>query len=336
MTVNSTEATISYNGAGSPGPLAIPFYFLDDSHIVAVKTVDDVATTLVLGVDYTLTGEGDEEGGSLLLDADLETGEVVDISLNVPYDQQSTYNRNDPFPAATTERALDKLTMICKQLRDIFAVLRGEFDAVNITEINASIDALESDVGTLQGQVTTLIADLDTLEANQDLPHLDGYAYALDVEVPEGSVLVYSKSDNPADPGALGASYMPVPHSYAPADGDIASISASFYRTPARHINSGAGTLAIVISIDDWAIGVEHQFVQQSTGKITIQIGDADPVTYVQVYDEARGTVGLGTYNGIDEGFTPVVRSNGVGARFSIVRTTESYFHAMGHLEVIP
>jgi hypothetical protein len=168
MTVNANPATVSYNGADSPGPFAIPFYFLADSHVVVTKTVDGVATT-VPDTDYTLTGAGDEAGGSLLLDDDLATGESIDIDLVPTFDQQSEYGRNDPFPAEVTERALDKLTMLSKYLRGLLAALRADFDAVDLTEINSRLDSLESSDQAQDDAIAIIESTLSGLQAANDL-----------------------------------------------------------------------------------------------------------------------------------------------------------------------
>ncbi len=172
MTVNASPATISYDGAGSPGPFAIPFYFLQDTHIFATKD----GSLLSLNIDYTLDGAGDMSGGSLLLDTDLIVGETLLINLVVPIDQQSTFPRNGPFPAATVEHALDKLTMICKMLRDLLAVLRADMDG-----FEAQITALESDVSVLSDAVDALTANLTAI--NNHLTSLDVAVAQLDAEI---------------------------------------------------------------------------------------------------------------------------------------------------------
>lgn len=135
MTVPASYAAISYNGSGSTGPFAITWPFIADSHVVVKKTVAAVESTLVLDDDYTLTGANTDEGGELTLDVALETGETIEITRSVPVSQLVDYLRNDPFPAQTTERGLDKLTMICQELA-------AEIEVLQENEGNIDLDVL--------------------------------------------------------------------------------------------------------------------------------------------------------------------------------------------------
>lgn len=116
MTIEDVTPTITYTGSGTTGPFAIPFYFLADSDIVVVITDEDDVETTLDDDDYTLTGAGDEDGGSLTLDDVLHNPSTVTISRATEREQPSNWGRNDPFPAVATETALDRLTMIAQEL----------------------------------------------------------------------------------------------------------------------------------------------------------------------------------------------------------------------------
>ncbi|WP_081075449.1 glycosyl hydrolase family 28-related protein [Burkholderia stagnalis] len=116
MTVTSSNQDVSYSTDGSTTTFPIPFYFLQDGDI----TVDKIdgnggLITLVLGSDYTLTGAGLPEGGSLKTLSVIPVGFTLHVSRVVPVTQETVYQQNDAFPAKTTEKALDKLTMIAQQ-----------------------------------------------------------------------------------------------------------------------------------------------------------------------------------------------------------------------------
>ena len=68
MTVASDVARVDYNGAGHNGPFTIPFYFINDSDILVIKTEisTGAAVTLALTTDYVLTGAGNPAGGTLV------------------------------------------------------------------------------------------------------------------------------------------------------------------------------------------------------------------------------------------------------------------------------
>lgn len=122
MTVSSQTAKVSYAGNGSTKTFAVPFYFLADSHLlVSKRAADGTETTFVLTTNYTVSGAGDPSGGSITLTSGTSapaSGQTVTISRNVPLTQETDYQANDPFPAESHERALDKMTMEIQQLNE--------------------------------------------------------------------------------------------------------------------------------------------------------------------------------------------------------------------------
>lgn len=116
MTVTSTTSRVSYTGNGATTTFSVPFYFLANSHLL-VQVIDTygVVSTLVLNTNYTVTGAGVSSGGSITCTTAPAYGSTVVITRNVPATQETDYQANDPFPAATHEAALDKLTMLVQQ-----------------------------------------------------------------------------------------------------------------------------------------------------------------------------------------------------------------------------
>jgi len=122
MTVSSQNAKVSYAGNGSTKTFAVSFYFLADAHLrVSKRTADGTETTLALTTNYTVSGAGNPSGGSITLTSSTAapaSGETITVSRNVPLTQETDYQANDPFPAESHERALDKLTMEVQQLNE--------------------------------------------------------------------------------------------------------------------------------------------------------------------------------------------------------------------------
>ncbi|WP_261524457.1 hypothetical protein [Burkholderia multivorans] len=116
MTVTTDVQSIVYDTDGSTTDFPIPFYFLRDTDITA-ELVDANAnlTELNLGTDFTVTGSGQPGGGDLIATSAFASGYKLHIYRVVPVTQESQYQQNDPFPAKTTEKALDKLTMLVQQ-----------------------------------------------------------------------------------------------------------------------------------------------------------------------------------------------------------------------------
>jgi parallel beta-helix repeat protein len=118
LTVSTTTSRADYNGNGTTTAFAVPFYFLDNSHLTVLRTQisTGVITTLALTTDYTVTGAGVPAGGTVTCLVAPTAGQKISILRNVPLTQLNTYVPNDPFPAASHEQALDKLTMEVQQL----------------------------------------------------------------------------------------------------------------------------------------------------------------------------------------------------------------------------
>src|SRR5690348_9685520 len=117
MTVPSATSSVTYDGNGSTQDFSVPFYFLDDTHLVVQIVTNGVAATKTLTADYTVTGAGNQAGGSVHMLAAPATGTQVFIYRSVPLTQLADFVENTPFPAATQERALDQLTMADQQLQ---------------------------------------------------------------------------------------------------------------------------------------------------------------------------------------------------------------------------
>ncbi len=119
MTISTTASRISYNGNGVTTVFSIPFRFLANGDIVVVSVSSTgVETTNILTTNYTLSGAGDDAGGSVTMLVAPAPGTRLIIYRDTEIVQDTDYISGDPFPAETHERALDRLTMICQELQD--------------------------------------------------------------------------------------------------------------------------------------------------------------------------------------------------------------------------
>lgn len=123
MTVVTTTSRADYTGNGVTTAFTVPFYFLDNTHLSVLKTViaTGVSTTQILGSNYTVTGAGVPAGGTVTMTVAPTALEKISILRSVPLTQDTDYVENDPFPAASHERALDKLTMEIQQVTENLA-----------------------------------------------------------------------------------------------------------------------------------------------------------------------------------------------------------------------
>lgn len=126
MTVSSQLTRVDYLGNGVVVVFQVPFRFLENSHLQVFRTViaTNSATLLTLdspGADgYSVAGNGAPNGGSItVVTPPANLTERITILRRVPRTQLTDYIPNDPFPAESHERALDKLTMAAQELGEV-------------------------------------------------------------------------------------------------------------------------------------------------------------------------------------------------------------------------
>lgn len=120
MTISTTTSKVGYNGNGVTTVFSVPFLFLANADLtVVLLSSAGVETTLTLSTHYTVTGAGNDSGGTLTMVTPPAVGERLTILREVALTQETDYISGDPFPAETHERALDRLTMIAQQLTEV-------------------------------------------------------------------------------------------------------------------------------------------------------------------------------------------------------------------------
>jgi len=129
MTITSELSRVVYATDGVTDTFSVPFRFLAASHLRVIELRNDVPTLLTLGLHYSVAGVNQPTGGSVTLNTAPGAGGQLAIVRVVPLTQETAYPKNDPFPEAAHERALDKLTMIAQQLDSEIA------RAVNLAQV---------------------------------------------------------------------------------------------------------------------------------------------------------------------------------------------------------
>jgi len=183
MTVQTETSRVSYTGAGTTGPFTIPFYFLANADIRVVKqTISTGAETeLALTTDFTLTGAGEAAGGELTLVASLSSDYKLVIFRDPEILQETAYPRNDPFPAESHERAIDRLTMIAQRQSDLLgrAIRLSEGDVSGASMVlPAKVDRVSKTLGfDSTGAVTVYDPDSAvTAAGNVTFSHAETYS----------------------------------------------------------------------------------------------------------------------------------------------------------------
>lgn len=117
MSVQNSTARITYVLTATSESLSVPFYFLDETHLKVwrIPVNGSQPSVLTLNSDYSVTGAGNINGGSLAVTG-MAVGDSILILRNVDLTQQTRYFEGGRLSGATLERNVDKLTMIDQQL----------------------------------------------------------------------------------------------------------------------------------------------------------------------------------------------------------------------------
>lgn len=113
MTISATTSLWVYNGDDGTTQFAYDNKIFNTSDLDVY--VDDVLQTLT--TDYTVSGAGDETGGTVTFVTPPPSGtDNVRIERDVPDTQATDLPAAGPFPSASIEDALDKLTILIQQV----------------------------------------------------------------------------------------------------------------------------------------------------------------------------------------------------------------------------
>lgn len=116
MTISTTDSRISYNGNGVTTVFSFPYRFLANGDLVVVEVAaDGTETVKTITTHYTITGAGDDAGGSVTMLVAPASGTRLVIYRDTEVVQETDYTSGDAFPAESHERALDRLTMILQE-----------------------------------------------------------------------------------------------------------------------------------------------------------------------------------------------------------------------------
>lgn len=139
MTVETTTSTVVYQGNDVAVEFDFPFKTLDETHLSVTRR--DTATGLVdytyTDSDFTITGIGDAEGGTVELNDPLASGYEIVIERTVPYTQALDIVNQSGFYPQSIEDQLDLIEMQVQQI----AALAGRSITVAVGE---ELDSLPS------------------------------------------------------------------------------------------------------------------------------------------------------------------------------------------------
>jgi microcystin-dependent protein len=139
MTISSTINRISYNGDGSSMNFPVPFSFFgaDELQVIERVIATGAETIKSLNNDFSVTG-GNGSAGTVTASAAPSATVSWTILRRTKRTQSVDYTDNDPFPAETHERGLDRVTMIAQDsASSVDRALR--FPATDLSTLNPEV-----------------------------------------------------------------------------------------------------------------------------------------------------------------------------------------------------
>jgi len=144
MAVNSETSRVQYVGNNSTvTAYTVPFAFLENSHLLAIATDAAGVESSVTLANHT--GVGNPSGGTVTTTVAVPATSTLTIFRSVPATQTTSYAEGGDFPAASHERALDKLTMLGQQNARSFG--RG----VRVSEAAGALNEFVAKANTVLG-----------------------------------------------------------------------------------------------------------------------------------------------------------------------------------------
>lgn len=136
--------TYSYSEDGVTTIFAYPVRFIEAQELVVMRTVDGIATTLTMGVDYTVSGEGNPAGGSITRTA-ATNGGTITIYRDTTWKQLVDLEDKQRNPAQAVEDQLDRLTMAGQDSYERLGALADKADDLDnaVALANAAANAAE-------------------------------------------------------------------------------------------------------------------------------------------------------------------------------------------------
>ena len=179
MTVQTNTNVASFNGNGVTQIFPIAFKFNNDTDLV-VLLVDDAtgsASLLTLNSDYTVSGEGDEEGGLINVVVAPASGQRLKVTRVVDILQLTDLRNQGKFFAEVHEDAFDLLTMIAQQhesgIRSSLRVAESDPEPARIPAVAQRANKILSFDADGNPQVVAPVADSST-ELRMELASADG------------------------------------------------------------------------------------------------------------------------------------------------------------------
>lgn len=125
---NDGQATYSVGGTPSTGPFAVDFVYFSAGEVIVKKIVSGVETTLVNGVDYTLSGVAADDGyssGSVTLLAAVSDCEI-DITREISTEKSVNLSATGPLQISVINTYFSRLFSWVQDMRRRLTSIEGD------------------------------------------------------------------------------------------------------------------------------------------------------------------------------------------------------------------
>lgn len=120
--IESISVPVSYAGNGVTTAFSFPTKFLlEEDLVVTLRTAAGVSTVKTLTTHYTVTGEAEDDGGTVTMLTAPAVGETLLIHQDPDVTQEMDLENDGDLPADTIERGFDKLTLIAQRHKALLA-----------------------------------------------------------------------------------------------------------------------------------------------------------------------------------------------------------------------
>lgn len=250
MTISSETNRLQFSGGGTTGPFNITNLEIqnDDQVLVTLTGTDGSLSTLTKTTEYTINTDLDE----VTTVSAVAVGETLTVTLNVPTTQGVDYKNTGTFDAEVNEDALDKLTLINKQLTEEIArsvKLQVDSTATDVTVPDASSGKallwgtdgnLTNSTNNFNDIVTLAESDLSAVEADLASVEADTSSVSADLILTEADV-----SAAEADLSAVESDLASISGDLALAEADLAAVESDLVLTEADLTATEADSAAI-------------------------------------------------------------------------------------------
>lgn len=135
--IDDTAPSISYTATAAQTVFAVPFAFFADADLVVQVDTD----VLTITTEYTVSGAGDSDGGSVTLVSGLTGGETVIIQRELTIERTTDFPASGPFLIDELNTELDRMVAMIQQIQD-------EVPSAQV-QVQAIVDEATTDVGAL-------------------------------------------------------------------------------------------------------------------------------------------------------------------------------------------